>query len=155
MPLKPEHLLPPSRFTFPLLTFDTRWHLQKLKMLLNGCHVVMPSPVQFPLQDIAALVDTGDALQINLNPITKANTEKALQRIISQTGLALGPQALTSIADAASGDLHNALETLQLMCAGVAVNPAAGKAKKGSQVCVRLCTHNACQHGTCSSRRCS
>ena len=87
------------------------------------------------LQDITALVEAGQAVQMSLNPVTKANTEKAVQRVIAQNGLALAPQAVTAIADAANGDLHNALETLQLMCAGAPLSPAAAKAKKGSQVC--------------------
>lgn len=73
-------------------------------------------------------------MQISLNPITKANTEKALQRVIALNNLAAPSQSIASIAEAANGDLRNALETLQLTCAGVPVTVAAGKAKKGAQV---------------------
>ena len=86
------------------------------------------------VQEIASLVEAGHAVQISLNPITKANTEKALQRIITQNGLAVASQTVASIAEAANGDLRNALETLQLTCAGIPVTVAAGTAKKGAQV---------------------
>ena len=79
-------------------------------------------------------MDAGHASQISLNPITKANTEKALQRNITQNGLAVASQTVASIAEAANGDLRNALETLQLTCAGMPVTVAAGTAKKGAQV---------------------
>ena len=74
-------------------------------------------------------------MQISLNPITKANTEKALQRVIALNHLAAPSQSIASIAEAANGDLRNAMETLQLTCAGMPVTVAAGKAKKGAQVC--------------------
>ena len=79
-------------------------------------------------------MEAGHAVHISLNPITKANTEKALQRMITQNGLAMASQTVASIAEVANGDLHNALETLLLTCAGVPVTVAAGTAKKGVQV---------------------
>lgn len=113
---------------------STRFHCQGVKRSSHGLLWATAYHVTLMLQEIASLVETQSAMQISLNPITKANTEKALQRFTSHNSLAIGAQTIASIAEAANGDLRNALETLQLTCAGVPVTEATNQAKKNAKV---------------------
>ena len=81
-------------------------------------------------QDIAAAIDAAGAAHISFNPITKPNIEKALKSIAGATGLQLDADVLASIADGASGDLRNAVETLHLAAAGVPLNAKAANNHK-------------------------
>lgn len=95
------------------------------------------------LQDILAVLDRVHAAHINFNAITANNIVKALHTIADKEGFALQQEAVDGIAQAAAGDLRNAVQSLQLMhmqeqgptavaAAGRRGSKALGKGKVGS-----------------------
>lgn len=79
----------------------------------------------------AALKAVGVA-HISCNPITANNAAKALLRIADAERMPLSKEQAHSIAEAANGDLRNALEMLQLLALGYSPAEAVAKPQKAS-----------------------
>jgi DNA polymerase III delta prime subunit len=62
-----------------------------------------------------AVLEAAGATYINFNPITASTITKALQDIAAKEGFALDPDTADAIAQAAAGDLRNAIQSLQLL----------------------------------------
>lgn len=94
----------------------------------------------FCLQDFLAVLDKIGATHISFNAITANNITKGLHTIADKEGFILQQDVADGIAQAAAGDLRNAVHNLQLMHlqqqTGVAVAAARGpKAGSKSKVC--------------------
>jgi DNA polymerase III delta prime subunit len=62
-----------------------------------------------------AVLEAAGATYINFNPITANTITKALHNIAAKEGFALDPDTADAIAQAAAGDLRNAIQSLQLL----------------------------------------
>jgi DNA polymerase III delta prime subunit len=82
------------------------------------------------LQELLAAINAAGAAHISFNPLTKANIDKALQQASAESGIQLPGEVVTSIADSASGDLRNGLQTLQLAAAGLPLEEQGTKTSK-------------------------
>ena len=67
---------------------------------------------------------------ISCNPITANNAAKALLRVAEAEQMSLSKEQAQSIAEAASGDLRNAMEMLQLLALGHSPAEAVSKPQK-------------------------
>ena len=70
------------------------------------------------LQDIQSALEATGVAHISCNPITANNAAKALLRVAEAEQMPLSKKQAQSIAEAASGDLRNAMEMLQLLALG-------------------------------------
>ena len=70
------------------------------------------------LQDIQSALEATGVAHISCNPITANNAAKALLRVAEAEQMPLSKEQAQSIAEAASGDLRNAMEMLQLLALG-------------------------------------
>lgn len=61
------------------------------------------------------MLDHAGAATINFNPVTANTITKALQGIADKEGFTLDPDTADGIAQAASGDLRNAVQSLQML----------------------------------------
>ena len=77
----------------------------------------------------AALEAVGVA-HISCNPVTANNAAKALLRVAEAERMPLAKEQAHSLAEAANGDLRNALEMLQLLSVGQDPTQAAPKTQK-------------------------
>ena len=82
------------------------------------------------LQDIQTALEATGVAHINCNPITANNAAKALLRVAEAEQMPLSKEQAQSIAEAASGDLRNAMEMLQLLALGHSPAEAVSKPRK-------------------------
>ena len=104
----------------------------------NTCHCCLTAQHMISdslwLQELLAAINAAGAAHISFNPVTKANMDKALQQACAESGIQLPGEVVTGIADSASGDLRNGLQTLQLAAVGL---PLQGKGTKTSKAKAR------------------
>ena len=83
-------------------------------------------------QDVMRVVDAVGALHVSLNPVTAAAVRKRLIAVAAEEGVTIGTPDAERIADASSGDLRSALETLHILCCGKSMKTAmtASKVKR-------------------------
>ncbi|KAL0045550.1 hypothetical protein WJX82_009862 [Trebouxia sp. C0006] len=81
-------------------------------------------------KELLAAINAAGAAHISFNPITKANMDKALQQACAESGVQLPGEVVTGIADSASGDLRNGLQTLQLAAVGLPLQEKGTKTSK-------------------------
>ena len=81
-------------------------------------------------RDLVAALEAAGARSVALNPVTELNIAKALGRVVAVERLALPAAAVAAIAEAANGDLYNAISTLQFVCTGAAAAAPAAAPKK-------------------------
>lgn len=62
-----------------------------------------------------AVLEAAGATYIHFNPITANTISTALHSIAAKEGFALDPDTADAIAQAAAGDLRNAIQSLQLL----------------------------------------
>ncbi len=96
------------------------------------------------LQELLAAINAAGAAHISFNPVTKANMDKALQQACAESGVQLLSEVVTGIADSASGDLRNGLQTLQLAAVGLPLEvkgskPSKAKARALSMLATCVC----------------
>jgi DNA polymerase III delta subunit len=72
--------------------------------------LLLPGP-----QDMLAVLESAGATYINFNPVTANTITKVLHDIAAKEGFALDPDTADAIAQAAAGDLRNAIQSLQLL----------------------------------------
>lgn len=104
-----------------------------------------PSP-----QDVLAALEAMGCASIAFNPITANNIGKALSRIAAAEGLVLPPGVASGIADAAGGDLRNAVQNLQVVLGGAKPTLVQGKVRGTSHASLRGragCTFTVCGAG--------
>jgi len=82
-------------------------------------------------RELARALEAGGAASLALNPVTKAELGRALQRVAAGEGLALPAAAAAQIADACRGDARAAVATLQARFGGG--GGGGGKAAKGGK----------------------
>ncbi|WIA32153.1 hypothetical protein OEZ86_003002 [Tetradesmus obliquus] len=66
-------------------------------------------------KDMLAVLEAAGATYIHFNPITANTISTALHSIAAKEGFALDPDTADAIAQAAAGDLRNAIQSLQLL----------------------------------------
>ncbi|DBA75164.1 hypothetical protein WJX77_005220 [Trebouxia sp. C0004] len=89
-------------------------------------------------KELLAAMNAAGAAHISFNPVTKAHMDKALQQACAESGIQLPGDVVTGIADSASGDLRNGLQTLQLAAVGLplegkGIKTSKAKAKRGKK----------------------
>eukprot|EP00891_Asterochloris_glomerata_P009829 jgi/Astpho2/9829/fgenesh1_pg.00149_%23_75_t len=85
-------------------------------------------------KDLLEAIDSAGAQHISFNPLTKLNIEKTLNRIAAAEGVVLPEDAASILAEAASGDLQHATESLQWLSVGKrGCPPLKGGQKKGTK----------------------
>ena len=82
------------------------------------------------LQDIQSVLEATGVARISCNPITANNAAKALLCVAEAEQMPLSMEQAQSIAEAASGDLRNAMEMLQLLALGYPPAEAISKPRK-------------------------
>ena len=82
------------------------------------------------MQEMQAALEAAGVAHIACNPITANNAAKALLRVAEAERMPLSKEQAHSLAEAANGDLRNALEMLQLLSAGQDPTQAAPKTQK-------------------------
>lgn len=68
-------------------------------------------------QEVLAALSSAGAVPIAFNPVTANNVAKLLLRVAAQEGLVLAPAVALGLAEAADGDVRNALQSLQMAAA--------------------------------------
>ncbi|CAL5226917.1 g9794 [Coccomyxa viridis] len=81
-------------------------------------------------RDMQAALEAVGVAHISCNPVTANNAAKALLRVAEAERMPLAKEQAHSLAEAANGDLRNALEMLQLLSVGQDPTQAAPKTQK-------------------------
>ncbi|DBA67986.1 TPA: hypothetical protein ACH3X2_014019 [Trebouxia sp. C0005] len=89
-------------------------------------------------KELLAAINAAGAAHISFNAVTKANMDKALQQACAESGIQVPGEVVTGIADSASGDLRNGLQTLQLAAVGLplqgtGIKTSKAQAKRGKK----------------------
>ena len=102
------------------------------------------------LQDIQTALEASGVAHISCNPITANNAAKALLRAAEAEQMPLSKEQAQSIAEAASGDLRNAMKMLQLLALGHSPAEAVSRPRKviTTHVCFKVALGSSYwQHG--------
>ncbi len=100
------------------------------------------------LQELLAAINAAGAAHISFNPVTKANMDKALQQACAVSGVQLAGEVVTGIADSASGDLRNGLQTLQLAAVGLPLPEKGTKISKAKVRALRMLAMSICNQAS-------
>ena len=82
------------------------------------------------VQDMQVALEATGVAHISCNPVTANNAAKALLGVAQAERMPLSKEQAHGLAEAANGDLRNALEMLQLLSMGQDPTQAAPKAQK-------------------------
>lgn len=82
------------------------------------------------VQEMQAALEAAGVAHISCNPITASNAAKALLHVAEAERMPLSKEQAHRLAEAASGDLRNALEMLQLLSVGQDPHQAPPKTQK-------------------------